>query len=99
PSLHDPLPIWKFDIVHVYHQWSQSFPTAEERALAAEGRLLLINWKSPGSWPAVANGSQDAQITATATRLKAFGKKVFLAFHHEPENEGGGARAPAARHP
>ena len=85
----------KFDIVHFYHQWSQSFPTAEERALAAEGRLLLINWKSPGSWPAVANGSQDAQITATANRLKAFGKKVFLAFHHEPENDIGGAGQPA----
>jgi beta-mannanase len=85
----------KFDIVHVYHQWSQNFPTAEERALAAEGRMLLINWKSPGSWPAVANGSQDGQITQTATRLKAFGRKVFLAFHHEPENDVGGAGQPA----
>ena len=85
----------KFDIVHVYHQWNQSFPTPDERALAAEGRLLLINWKSPGSWPAVANGSQDAQINATATRLKWFGKKVFLAFHHEPENDIPGAGQPA----
>jgi beta-mannanase len=85
----------RFDIVHVYHQWSQNFPTAEERALAAEGRLLLINWKSPGSWPAVANGSQDAQIATTANRLKAFGRKVFLAFHHEPENDIGGAGQPA----
>jgi beta-mannanase len=85
----------KFDIVHVYHQWTQSFPTAEERALAAEGRLLLINWKSPGSWPAVANGSQDGQIAATANRLKAFGRKLFLAFHHEPENDIGAAGQPA----
>ena len=85
----------KFDIVHFYHQWGQDFPTAEERSLAAEGRLLLINWKSPGSWAAVANGSQDGQINATATRLKAFGKKLFLAFHHEPENDVGGAGQPA----
>ena len=85
----------KFDIVHVYHQWSQPFPTAEERALAAEGRMLLINWKSPGSWPAVANGSQDAQITETANRLKSFGRKTFLAFHHEPENDIPGAGQPA----
>src|ERR671913_448400 len=85
----------RFDIVHFYHQWSQNFPTAEERALAAEGRLLLINWKSPGSWPAVANGSQDAQITTTANRLKAFGDKLFLAFHHEPENDIGAAGQPA----
>jgi beta-mannanase len=85
----------KFDIVHFYHQWTQNFPTAEERALAAEGRLLLINWKSPGSWPAVANGSQDGQITETANRLKAFGRKLFLAFHHEPENDIGAAGQPA----
>jgi beta-mannanase len=85
----------KFDIVHFYHQWAQDFPTAEERSLAAEGRLLLINWKSPGSWPAVANGSQDGQITETATRLKAFGRKMFLGFHHEPENDIGAAGQPA----
>jgi beta-mannanase len=85
----------KFDIVHFYHQWSQNFPTAEERALAAEGRILLLNWKSPGSWPAVANGSQDAQIAETAGRLKALGSKVFLAFHHEPENDVGAAGQPA----
>jgi beta-mannanase len=85
----------KFDIVHFYHQWNHDFPTATERALAAEGRLLLINWKSPGSWLAVANGSQDAQITATATRLKAFGRKLFLVFHHEPENDIPGTGQPA----
>jgi beta-mannanase len=85
----------KFDIVHFYHQWSQDFPTAEERSLSAEGRLLLINWKSPGSWAAVANGSQDGQITTTANRLKAFGKKIFLAFHHEPENDIPGDGQPA----
>jgi beta-mannanase len=85
----------RFDIVHFYHQWTHSFPTTEERALAAEGRMLLINWKSPGSWPAVADGSQDAQITATATRLKAFGRKMFLVFHHEPENDIPGVGQPA----
>jgi beta-mannanase len=77
----------KLDIAHFYHQWTHDFPTSDERALATEGRLLLINWKSPGSWTAVADGSQDAQITATATRLKTFGRKMFLTFHHEPEND------------
>ena len=76
----------RFDIVHFYHQWTQNFPTAEERSLAAEGRILLLNWKMP-RWATVANGSQDAQIAATAGRLKALGSKVFLAPHHEPEND------------
>ena len=43
----------------------------------------------------MASGSQDAQITATANRLKAFGRKLFLAFHHEPENDVGAAGQPA----
>jgi beta-mannanase len=82
----------RFDIVHFYHQWTQPFPTAEERDLANGGRVLLLNWKPPGgsgSWAAVAGGSHDAQIMATANRLKSFGKKLFLAFHHEPEDNVG----------
>jgi beta-mannanase len=82
----------KFDIVHFYHQWTHAFPTAEERELANGGRILLLNWKPPsssGSWAAVASGQHDAQISATATRLKSFGKKLFLAFHHEPEDNVG----------
>jgi beta-mannanase len=82
----------RFDVVHFYHQWTSNFPNAEERALAAEGRTLLLNWKPPsgsGSWAAVAGGQQDAQIVATANRLKSLGRKLFLAFHHEPEDQVG----------
>jgi beta-mannanase len=79
----------KFDIAHFYHQWTSNFPTAEERSIAAEGRLLLLNWKMPSPWSSVANGSQDGQIAATAGRLKALGRKVFLAPHHEPEDQVG----------
>jgi len=79
----------KFDIAHFYHQWTSNFPTAEERTLAAEGRLLLLNWKMPSPWSSVANGGQDAQIATTANRLKALGRKVFLSPHHEPEDQVG----------
>jgi beta-mannanase len=79
----------KFDIAHFYHQWTSNFPTAEERTLAAEGRLLLLNWKLPSPWSSVANGGQDAQIATTANRLKALGRKVFLSPHHEPEDQVG----------
>ncbi|HYY80502.1 MAG TPA: hypothetical protein VFD04_15155 [Actinomycetes bacterium] len=85
----------RFDIVHFYHQWSQSFPTAEERSLADGGRVLLLNWKAGASWASIASGAQDAQITTTANRLKAFGRKLFLAFHHEPENDTGSFGSPA----
>jgi len=79
----------RFDIAHFYHQWTSNFPTAEERSIAAEGRVLLLNWKMPSPWSAVANGSQDGQIATTAGRLKALGRKVFLAPHHEPEDQVG----------
>jgi hypothetical protein len=40
-------------------------------------------------WRNVANGSEDAQIDKTAAHIKAFGKKVFLSFHIEPESKVG----------
>ena len=79
----------RFDIAHFYHQWTSNFPTAEERSIAAEGRLLLLNWKMPSPWSSVASGGQDGQIAAVAGRLKALGRKVFLAPHHEPEDQVG----------
>jgi beta-mannanase len=79
----------RFDIVHFYHQWGQSFPTEQEQALAAQGRLLLLNWKAGAPWAQIAAGAQDAQIARTATRLKALGRPLFLAFHHEPEDDTG----------
>jgi hypothetical protein len=85
----------RFDIVHFYHLWGQSFPTAEERALADQGRLLLLNWKAGAPWAQIAAGAQDGQIVQTATRLKAFGRRLFLAFHHEPENDTGSFGSPA----
>jgi beta-mannanase len=79
----------KFDIAHFYHQWTSNFPTTEERGIAAEGRLLLLNWKMPSPWSSVAGGSQDGEIATVAGRLKALGRKVFLAPHHEPEDQVG----------
>ena len=79
------------DIVHTYHRWFQSFPTPEETALARSGHILLINWQptdqngAPIRWAAIANGSQDAVITAEAERLAAFHSPVMISFSHEPE--------------
>jgi beta-mannanase len=86
----------KFDISHTYHDWDDAFPSPSETARAAKGTILLINWTPRffGTdrimpWRSIASGSQDAQIDATATRLKAYGRKLFLAFHTEPEPQVG----------
>jgi beta-mannanase len=82
----------RFDISHTYHDWDDAFPNAGEAARASRGTTLLINWTPRffGTtrivpWRNIASGSQDAQIDATAGRVKAFGRKLFLAFHTEPE--------------
>ncbi len=85
----------KLDIAHFYHLWDQPFPTPDERSLAAGGRYLLLNWKPARrgggkvTWAAVASGREDAQIAATAARIRSLGAKLFLTFHHEPEDEVG----------
>jgi hypothetical protein len=37
-------------------------------------------------WASIASGAQDAQIDATAARVKALGRPVFMDFMHEPED-------------
>lgn len=88
------------DILHAYHRGDEVFPTADERA-AVDGtpkRLLFVNWKVAwgSTWAAVAAGAEDARIDRTAARLRSFPGKLFLALHHEPENDvrtGGGMTA------
>src|SRR6266508_2823726 len=41
------------------------------------------------SWASIASGGQDAQIDTTAARVKAYGRKLFMAFHTEPEPQVG----------
>jgi len=82
----------RLDLVHTYHRWYDTFPTANELQLARSGHGLLLNWEPvdrhgrPMSWAAIAAGTHDAQITATARRLSATGTLVFLTFSHEPES-------------
>lgn len=83
----------RFDIVHNYHQWTDTFPTSEEIARANSGQILLLGWKSPqsnGSWARIAQGREDSVIDAAASRIADLApRKVMLTFHHEPEDEVG----------
>jgi beta-mannanase len=86
----------RFDISHTYHDWDDAFPNAGEQARAAHGTFLFISWTPRYygtsrivSWGSIANGSQDKQIDTTAARVKAYGRKLFLAFHTEPDRQVG----------
>jgi hypothetical protein len=79
------------DIVHAYHRGDEVFPTADEAATVrqARKRVLFVNWKVAwgATWAEVARGAKDARIDRAAARLKAFPGRLFLALHHEPEND------------
>ncbi len=79
------------DIVHTYHRFFDSFPTATETQLAKSGHLLLLNWEpttrtgAAMSWSSIAAGRFDAAIDAEAGRLRALGMTALVSFSHEPE--------------
>lgn len=87
----------RYDVFHDFlsnNDWNtietNGFPYSSKlQGLVAGGRILFINWKNergPNEWTAIATGSQDATIEATARAFAAFGQKVFLTFYHEPED-------------
>lgn len=52
------------------------------------GRLPWISFKFPHSWAEMAAGRGDGWARDIATRLSALDGPVWIAFHHEPENDG-----------
>lgn len=54
----------------------------------AEGRLPWISFKLPYSWEEMADGAGDAWARELVADLDALDGPVWLAFHHEPENDG-----------
>lgn len=83
-----------FDVFHDFLQWRDltrsTWPGSASAALAAEGRTLFVNLKSPtgrpDDWRAIADGRYDADIERAATQMAAHGRPVFLTFFHEPED-------------
>ncbi len=52
------------------------------------GRMPWISFKLPHSWREMAAGRGDAWVRDIAERLARVDGPVWLAFHHEPENDG-----------
>ena len=57
----------------------------------AHHRLPHVSTKVPATWRDVADGRQDAWLTAILEPLAQEQAPVFLTIHHEPENDAGGA--------
>jgi glycosyl hydrolase family 26 len=84
----------KFDLTSRFHDFSDSltqgqFPDVYERRVGP-GSRLFISWQARVSstnkdlqWRAIANGSYDRFVNSAATRVKAYGQPVFIAFDAE----------------
>lgn len=83
----------RFAIDHRYYRWNTSFPSAYDKWSGSQGRILYVNWDtelengSLVSWASIASGAADAAIIKRARAVKAFGKPMYITFHHEPEND------------
>jgi hypothetical protein len=77
---------------HNYFRLDQPVTSAEVRRDLAAGRTPFISVAArtatgPVPWADIAAGKQDDRLRALAREVKAMGQPVFLAFHHEPEND------------
>ncbi|MEI2808870.1 MAG: hypothetical protein V9F00_01270 [Nocardioides sp.] len=52
-----------------------------------QGALPFLSVKVPGSWASVAQGERDEWLDGLLAGLDAAGGPIFLALHHEPEND------------
>ena len=83
----------KLGIVRRYTFWECDIPDGTHRWAAAHGRTPYISWHAYTQggqtipWRSIAQGDHDAHIRNRAHTIKAWGKHVYLSFHHEPEND------------
>jgi hypothetical protein len=66
---------------------------ATAKADVAHHRIPWISFKAPYSWELMAVGAGDQWARDIATRLSSIGGPVWVAVHHEPENDGGNIQA------
>jgi hypothetical protein len=73
----------RLDLVHVYHPWTNSFPSPADTYFADSGQALLLTWGGEPSTTAILAGQYDAMIRARAAALKALHRPVMLEWRHE----------------
>ena len=77
----------RLDIVHVYAEWQEPFPTSSDLAFVRQGSLLLLSW-SGADTRAIASGTYDNWIRQRALAIKAVGKRIFLEWRWEMDRPG-----------
>jgi hypothetical protein len=83
----------RYDIVYRFHDIDDEMPTAEEKQLVAQGRLLHVSVDArlfggdQVSWADVADGRYDSTLVQQARGLAALKAPVFMTFEHEADQQ------------
>jgi hypothetical protein len=83
----------KFALTRQYLSWDADLPGAVARWSASGGRIPYISFKALHKngdavrWSSIASGSKDAFIRDQAQRMRAWGHRAYMSFHHEPEDD------------
>jgi hypothetical protein len=70
------------DIVHVYHQWTDVFPSSADIQFVHQGKILMISWSGTDT-KTILSGADDVQITQRAEGIKILGAPVLLRWRWE----------------
>lgn len=83
----------RFAVDRQYHPWDDSLPSSYEVWTRSQGRTPYVSWNSYTgsgsvvSWQSIAAGDHDPWIIQQAQSIHAWGKRMYLTFNHEPEND------------
>jgi hypothetical protein len=72
----------RLGIVHVYHQWNDSFPSSSDQYFLSRGSTLMVSWAGTDT-RLIASGAEDATIQRWAASVKAVDATVFLEWRWE----------------
>ncbi|MGZ4536473.1 MAG: glycoside hydrolase family 26 protein [Nocardioidaceae bacterium] len=70
------------DVVQVYHQWDDEFPSPADVDFVRQGRTLMISWSGTDT-RVITSGRFDAEIRQRAEAVKALGAPVLLRWRWE----------------
>ena len=72
----------QLDVVHVYHDWEEPFPTDSDREYARKGSVVLLSWAGTDT-RVIQSGRYDDLIRKDAEALKSWDAQVLLEWRWE----------------
>ena len=70
------------DVVHVFHQWNDVFPSSADFQFVQQGKILMISWSGTDT-KTILSGADDGTIRQRAVDIKLLGSPVLLRWRWE----------------